>query len=336
MLAMAISALTVWVYSEQQASSSANAARHTARTGAEGARQAGKDFPTLGERWIVEGRVSDDTGEPVEGADIHVSAGQGTLQVTGMGKTDTHGHYRVEFGPGYLVAKSDRMGSLQAAIVHVSKDGFEERDLCHPGDLQMAWSLTKQQLAGGWQPGPQRVFLPGKPLSVDFVLVPAARIEGTLLDKEGKPIPNREIVLTGDRLRPASGVYAFTRTDAEGRFTFKDVSTLHAWSFSIDDTPGHPNRTPPDRFARPGEHRVRLELDGTVLKVIVVASATSSSGAGAPSTEKLQLRFIVPLPPMVVANGSAVEYSHRAKDGRAFAITVTPRWVPPTSSGTGK
>jgi hypothetical protein len=112
---------------------------------------------TMPEEWIVEGRVVDDANKPVPDADIHVSAGMGSLHVTGEGKTGADGRYRVTFGPGFSMAKKDRAGSLQAALVHVGKDGYAEKNLCEAGNLQMAWELTKQQLAGGWQPGPARI-----------------------------------------------------------------------------------------------------------------------------------------------------------------------------------
>ena len=209
-------------------------------------------------------------------ADIHVSCGAGSLHVTGEGKTDADGRYRVTFGPGFLMAIKDRAGALQAALVHVGKGGYAEKNLCVAGNLQMAWELTKQQLADGWQPGPARTFLPGKPLSVDFVLVPAAQIQGTLIDKSRQPVANREIVLTGDRIGPGGSIYAATRTDSQGRFTFKDVSTQHAWSFSIDDKSGQPDRTPPDRFAKPEVHRITLEADGDRLRRIDPPASSSA------------------------------------------------------------
>jgi len=227
--------------------------------------------------WIVEGRVVDDANKPVPDADIHVSAGMGSLHVTGEGKTGTDGRYRVTFGPGFVMAKKDRAGSLQAALVHVEKDGYAEKNLCEAGNLQMAWELTKQQLAGGWQPGPTRTFLPGKPLTVDFMLVPAAQIQGMLIDKDGKPLANREIIMTGDRLGPGGSIYGAKRTDSQGRFTFKDVSTQHAWSFSIDDRSGHPNRTPPDRFATRGTHVITLEANGDQLEFLIDPKSAETS-----------------------------------------------------------
>lgn len=234
--------------------------------------------PARSEVWIVEGRVVDDTGKAVPDADIHVSSGMGTLMGTGQGKTGVDGHYRVTFGPGFLMAQKDRPGALQAAIVQVRKTGYTEKNLGEAGDRQMAWELTAQQLAGGWQPGPEKTFLPGKPLNIDFVLVPAATIHGTLIDKNGQPIADRHIVLTGDRLRPGSSLYAAARTDAQGRFTFEDVSTQHAWSFSIDKSPHYRNRTPPDRFATPGEHHINLEADGENLRKANLKPTTHIDG----------------------------------------------------------
>ncbi|MFO1483197.1 MAG: protein kinase [Verrucomicrobiaceae bacterium] len=296
MLGMALLSGATLIFSYRQASRAAMAERRAAEAKVEevkkAAKQAGKDFSSHGEQWIVEGRVVDDMGKPVTDADIHVSAGMGSLQVTGEGKTGTDGRYHVTFGPGFLVAVKDRAGSLQAALVHVGKDGYTEKNLCEAGNLQMAWELTKQQLAGGWQPGPQKTFLPGKPLTVDFVLVPAAQIQGTLLDKSGKPVANRTIVITGDRIGPGGSIYGSTRTDSQGRFTFKDVSTQHAWSFSIDDRSGHPNRTPPDRFATPSEHRITLEADGDNLKLVLNASKTSASGKPSLMMKHVVLRYI--------------------------------------------
>ncbi len=232
------------------------------------------------EAWIVEGRVVNDQGKPVPGAAIHVNAGMGSLHVTGEGETDEDGHYRVTFGPGFLMAVKDRPGALQMAWVHVQKDGYTEKNLCQAGNLQMAWELTRQQLAGGWQPGPERTFLPGKPLTVDFVLVPAAQIEGTLIDKDGQPIAGHEIILTGTNLGPDGSINlnTATRTDSQGRFTFKDVSTQHAWSFSIEDRPQHKSHTPPDRFVTPETHRIILKADGDNLKRIPPSPATSLDG----------------------------------------------------------
>ncbi|KAF0175645.1 MAG: Serine/threonine protein kinase [Limisphaerales bacterium] len=230
--------------------------------------------------WVVEGTVRDGEGKPVPEADIHVSCGAGSLFVTGKGKTGADGTYRVGFGPGISMAAGDRRGAMQAAIVHVGKAGFEEKELGNGGNLQMAWELTPQQLAGGWQPGPQKTFLPGKPLRVDFVLLPTATVRGTLLTPDGKPLPNREIVLVGDRLRPGSSIYASAKTDACGRFTFKDVSTQHAWSFSIERTPHHRKRTAPDRFAEARVYEVTLIADGDDLRRGDV-SAKPKAGAGA-------------------------------------------------------
>jgi hypothetical protein len=265
--------------------------------------------------WIVEGTVRDGEGKPVADADIHVSSGAGSLFVTGKGKTGADGAYRVGFGPGISMSAGDRRGAMQAAIVHVGKAGFTEKELGTGGDLQMAWELTPQQLAGGWQPGPHKTFLPGKPLRVDFVLLPAATVRGTLLTPDGKPVPNRTIVLVGDRLRPASSIYASAKTDADGRFTFKDVSTQHAWSFSIEKTPHHRKRTAPDRFAEARVHEITLIADGDDLRR-GDAQVKPKDGAGAN----------LPAAPHVATGEGKYELS----SGATLVITAKP---PPRGTG---
>ncbi|OAI57222.1 hypothetical protein AYO49_02480 [Verrucomicrobiaceae bacterium SCGC AG-212-N21] len=229
----------------------------------------GADFSQVqsSDAWIVEGSVRDGEGKPVADADIHVSSGTGSLHVTGKGKTNADGSYRVSFGPGLLTAVKDRPGALQAAIVHAGKEGYAEKDLCSAGEMQMAWELTAQQKMGGWRPGPARTFLPGKPIRVDFTLLPAVTLEGILLNTRGKRVLDREVVLVGDRLLPASSIYAAAKTDKEGRFAFKDVSTQHAWSFSIEKGPHYRIRTPPDRFGQPGVQDIVLIADEDRVRV---------------------------------------------------------------------
>jgi hypothetical protein len=198
-------------------------------------------------------------------AELWVSTGIGSLQSTPFVRSGADGRYRITFQPGVMLARKDRPGALQAAIVGIRKQGYEERDLRQGGNLQMAWELTRQQLAGGWQPGPERTFLPGRPLRVDFVLVPAATLRGRLLKPDGQPLADREVVLVGDRLPPGAGIYGATKTDPDGAFTFRDVSTRHAWSLSIHAGPHYHDRTPPERVAEPREHTFTLVAEGTTL-----------------------------------------------------------------------
>jgi tRNA A-37 threonylcarbamoyl transferase component Bud32 len=280
--------------------------------------------------WVVEGTVRGSNGEPVPDADIHVSAGMGSLHTTGEGKTGADGKYRVTFGPGFLMAIKDRAGALQMALVHAGKDGYAEKNLCEAGNLQMAWELTKQQLAGGWQPGPARTFLPGKPLTVDFVLVPAAQIQGTLIDKDGKPVANREIVITGDRIGPGGSIYGSTRTDSQGRFTFKDVSTQHAWSFSIDDRSGNPERTPPDRFATPTEHRITLEADRETLRRVTAAPTKADVMNESPITSSIASNDNSP---EAIAKAQQLGVAAAAKDIQAENFRILAYGIVKASEG---
>ena len=71
--------------------------------------------------WIVNGRVTDEAGRPIEGAEVRVNAGMGTLGCTGITETDRDGRYFV-VGPGILGP------DVQSAIVHASTPGRTDLD----------------------------------------------------------------------------------------------------------------------------------------------------------------------------------------------------------------
>jgi tRNA A-37 threonylcarbamoyl transferase component Bud32 len=223
---------------------------------------------TLSDSWIVEGTVRDADGKAVPAADIEVSSGteRESLRIMAHGETRDDGSYLVRFGPGVTPPVRDRPGALQAAIIHVSKAGFEERNLSRAGDLQMAWQLTPEQQNEARNSEADRIFLPGKPLRVDFVLLPAATVRGTLLTLKGDPVPERWVAMVGDSLPPASSVYAWAKTDQDGRFECVNVSTQHDWCFSIDKGPQFKLRTLPDRFAKAQPHEVVLVAEGDQLR----------------------------------------------------------------------
>jgi hypothetical protein len=50
------------------------------------------------------------------------------------------------------------------------------------------------------------------------VMVPAASVEGQLLDDQGKPIAGQHLSVKGEQTWPSSSVLAFPKTDAQGKF----------------------------------------------------------------------------------------------------------------------
>ena len=169
--------------------------------------------------WAVEGVVSDDEGRPVKGAEIRAARGMRTLNSTMPVFTDENGRYLLRFGPG-MMFKNEKTGQWgaghQIAIISVWKPGYVEKDLYRQGDLAMADEMPEESGYGD----PERTILPGKPRRVDFTLVPAVTVAGTLLDEEGSPLAEESVILDGDPIRPGSSVAASAKTDAEGRFAF--------------------------------------------------------------------------------------------------------------------
>ena len=115
----------------------------------------------------------------------------------------------------------------QAATISVAKPGFVEKNLHRQGDLNMA---DRMPTADEWAWGVSRkVVLPGKPYLLDFVLVPAASLDGELLDARGKPIAEKQLWITGKELPPSSSVLRGAKTDAQGHFAFEEIPPGFAW-----------------------------------------------------------------------------------------------------------
>ena len=166
------------------------------------------------------GTVTDEDGAPVPGAKIWANCGMGTLLQTGHTVSREDGTYTLHFGPGMSVL-DESTGEWgvghQAASIFSSKEGYYEHNLCRQGGLTMAGERPGPDNV--WHADPDQVVLPHQPYRLDFVMAPAARIEGHLVDPEGRPLPGRQVTLTGKELPPSSSVIGFWDTDDDGRFT---------------------------------------------------------------------------------------------------------------------
>ncbi|MHC4397012.1 MAG: hypothetical protein ACYS1A_15320 [Planctomycetota bacterium] len=186
----------------------------------------------------VFGKVADQNGEPLAGVEIRANCGMGTLFRTGETTTDENGQYVLRFGPGILAIDEntkEQYAGLQAATIHVSKVGYYEENLCRHGGLFM--DSKQPQTDNVWGADPDMVVLPHKPYKLDFVMVPAATIEGKLLNKSDKPITGKRFSITGNELYPSSSALANIETDEKGEFTVDNVPCKPFW-FAM----GHPRR----------------------------------------------------------------------------------------------
>ena len=237
----------------------------------------GEDFDGAESRWTVHGRVTDAEGRGLAGVEVHANCGAGTLLRTGTAVSDGKGRYTLDFGPGMRRAR-DAEGSwetaVQAASIFASLQGYTEANLCRQGDLYLAHRAPEAQVAEGSWGATDSLVLAGAPRRVDFQMVPAAMIRGTIVDGKGEPIANAKVWVVGDELPPSSSVLASIVTDDEGGFECAGIPPRYFWRLTVDAT--HPEagaQTKSWFLAKAGCFELDLELrsadDGaTTLRIL--------------------------------------------------------------------
>lgn len=206
--------------------------------------------------WSVTGTVTDQNGRPLVGVEVRASCGIGSLRPTGATNTDEQGRYTLRFGPGMRV-RNDATGKwgagIQAATIFAFKPDHTEKNLCRQGDLRMGDKLPEK---GDHSYGDRdRVVVPNQPRRLDFVMVPAASLEGELVDEQGEPIADRQVSVQGKQMLPSTSVLAQGKTDKQGRFRFEGVPANYGWWFTIDGR----GRTQPITFPGSGLYRVTFQ-----------------------------------------------------------------------------
>jgi hypothetical protein len=175
--------------------------------------------------------------------------------------TDADGKYELPFGRGVMVLEQ-KEPFCQAASIFASKQGYSERNLCRQGGCVAAegFKLGEKpdfKKLNAWGNPPERVFLPGVAKEINFVMLPAARVGGRLIDADENPLEGYSVSLIGKELPPSSSSLRQVHTDAEGRFTIEDIPPGYKFQFLI-----HPAKrehpwlawaTGPFEFAQPDE-----------------------------------------------------------------------------------
>ncbi len=216
----------------------------------EGQKTAAKPLPPP--PWIVNGRVTDEAGRPIEGAEVRVNAGMGTLGCTGITETDRDGRYSLRFGPGILGP------DVQSAIVHASTPGRTDRDLGRQGFFTAALKPVQKSR----HVDPATTFLPNQPRTVDFVLVPSAKIELTVENDQPVPIGPTWVTLVGDTMPPGCSVAADGTTNDHGMLTLYEVPTGYAWRFEVRKLgSGETLRSRPFTLPKAREYGARLQIE---------------------------------------------------------------------------
>lgn len=212
----------------------------------------------------LEGRVVDDAGKPVEGAQIHVAEAADDA---------------IPFRRPRETAEPQGMSAL---------DGFFRIE-----DLRAGSAVDVTALRTGHAPGEaQGVRVPADE-PVRIVLLAVATLSGRVLDPDGRPIPNASVGLhirpragrgLGGRLTysTSGGAPLFGRSDADGNFRLTDVApgVVGLWAVASGWQSGEVS----DLELRAGEEKTGVEI---VLSpaAFVEGRVLSPSGRPVPGAE---------------------------------------------------
>jgi hypothetical protein len=201
---------------------------------------------------------------------VRAATGIGSLRGGGSGVTDKDGRYDFRFGMGILFGRGDD-GTLspqtQYALISARLDGHFERNFSRHGKgIASLLPVTEEDLKH-WGMEADQVCLPDKPRELNFVMLPAARVSGTLIGEDGQPLKEYSVSLTAEVLPPGSSVLSQARTDEKGHFAITEIPTSMPYQFEVrkpraelkppwDDSWA----SPPLTFADPGEHDLRTRL----------------------------------------------------------------------------
>jgi beta-lactamase regulating signal transducer with metallopeptidase domain len=240
--------------------------------------------------FVITGKVIDEGGKPMEGVGIDVETGRGSLIPTGKAVTGPDGTYTVRFS-GSRIDWDKKTGKwtfpFQAAIIMPLKEGYYEKNLHRQGNLYISEEPFEKN--NSWHATLEHTILPNKPLNVDFILLPAARIEGQVIDESGKPVTDYNLWLKGKELPPGASVFDNIYPNKEGKFTINNMPLKpYAFWFSIGRKDGREiTGTEPLRFDRPGGYKVSLTFSAEKSTLTCKAiPANQKTFSGNPSSEK--------------------------------------------------
>jgi hypothetical protein len=182
--------------------------------------------------WQVFGRVTDQDGKPFAGVDVTAYCGMGTLRNTGVATSRADGRYELSFGPGMVFTRGDGT-SLQVATISAHKPGYFEENLNRQGGCLAAEKLPGEDAIKRWGSRKDRVFLPDRPMELNFVMRPAVRVAGKLIDEQGQPLAGYGVGLIGPDNPPSMGAVRGTQADKQGRFSLEDIPTTFRFQFTV-------------------------------------------------------------------------------------------------------
>ncbi len=173
------------------------------------------DTASIEEQFIIQGRVTGLDGKPIKGMLVDVfTEFHPTTRVIQV-RTNDDGRYSAAFRMDLRT-----MGEWRGLTVKPLAAGMVDDDFARSGHLAMKMSADDEiKLSDS-----KKRVEPGQATTVNFVMQPAATIEGRIIDADGKPWANSYVGVQFEGQRKG---YSVTNgsTDEEGRFRLSDVPT---------------------------------------------------------------------------------------------------------------
>jgi hypothetical protein len=203
-------------------------------------------------RWPFEvnGRVVDNEGKPVAGAQLSAWSGIGTQVETGQTTSDADGRYTLRFGPGYWT-KDEAMKA--SAFIRVNKPGLYDSDLLQKNRLSLV-----NKLPPAAERGDRAFLLPNEPHELNFVLAPAVGISAEFEDPAGGRLVGETVWLSANLPRLQESV-ASGKTSPEGRIGIDSVAPRQSYHWTSPASP-FDIRSNPFEFRAPGNYRMVLQM----------------------------------------------------------------------------
>jgi hypothetical protein len=181
--------------------------------------------------WRAFGRVMDQDGRPMAGVEVWAHCGKGTLRRTGTATSGDDGRYELFFGPGILYTRDAT--AMQVASISAHKPGYFEANLNRQGGCSAAGAMPDDEQLKRQGVSKDRLFLTNRSIELNFVMRPAARVSGKVVDERGNPLAKYSVSLSGADLPPSSSVVRSVDADEQGRFTLEDIPTTFRYQFEV-------------------------------------------------------------------------------------------------------